>query len=115
MSAFRSVSRAADKNGISQVAIPGFPNLFTMLGNNVAPTHGSSFIVQWRGKAEVGLASVLFQLEVQANYIAEAVDKMRRRDVSVLEVREDAAKLYNECGRIAFLVVSDTMSAQMAR
>lgn len=42
------------------------------------------------------VASVLFQLEVQANYIAECLASMRRKKIDVIEVREQAAKEYNE-------------------
>jgi hypothetical protein len=37
---------------------------------------------------------VLFQLEVQANYIAEFIAAMRRKCIPVVEVREQAAKDY---------------------
>ncbi|MBO0876297.1 MAG: NAD(P)/FAD-dependent oxidoreductase [Pseudonocardia sp.] len=60
--------------------LAGFPNLFVFLGPNIAPGH----------------ASVLGTIEAQAGYVADAVVAMARNGWSVLRVRPEAHRRYNE-------------------
>ncbi|OCF74641.1 hypothetical protein I204_05021 [Kwoniella mangroviensis CBS 8886] len=62
------------------MAIPGFPNFFSLQGNNSTAGHFSS----------------LFQLEVQAEYIASLLSKSSKLGNVVIEVKEDSTKRYNE-------------------
>jgi cyclohexanone monooxygenase len=60
--------------------IAGFPNLFMLLGPNVALGHNS----------------VVFMIEAQINYVLGALREMRRRGLAVLEVRREAQDRYND-------------------
>jgi cation diffusion facilitator CzcD-associated flavoprotein CzcO len=60
-------------------AIPGFPNLFTVLGPN-SPT---------------GSISLQFSAELTANYIAQWLDRFRRGEASTVEVTEAATAEFN--------------------
>ncbi|MGW0038307.1 flavin-containing monooxygenase [Gordonia sp. NPDC003376] len=63
--------------------IPGFPNMFMMLGPNFPVTH-------------VGLHA---SMEGQAGYITKAITEMRRRDVaSIAPTREATDRWYEEVG-----------------
>jgi cation diffusion facilitator CzcD-associated flavoprotein CzcO len=53
--------------------VPGFPNLFILLGPN-----------------SIGLNSVIFSVESQINYVMDALKVMQRKDLRRVEVREDA-------------------------
>ena len=54
-------------------AVPGFPNMFILLGPN-----------------SIGINSVIFSLEAQIKYVMSALATMTRRGVSRIEVRADA-------------------------
>jgi cation diffusion facilitator CzcD-associated flavoprotein CzcO len=54
-------------------AVPGFPNMFILLGPNA-----------------IGINSVIFSLESQINYVMGALKMMRSRSVGRVEVREEA-------------------------
>lgn len=60
-------------------AIPGFPNLFTVLGPN-SPT---------------GSISLQFSAELTARYIAQWLDRFRRGEVAEVEVTEEATESFN--------------------
>ncbi|NMD57047.1 MULTISPECIES: flavin-containing monooxygenase [Tsukamurella] len=60
-------------------AIPGFPNLFTVLGPN-SPT---------------GSISLQFSAELTARYIAQWLDRFRRGEVTEVEVTEEATETFN--------------------
>jgi cation diffusion facilitator CzcD-associated flavoprotein CzcO len=59
--------------------IAGFPNLFRLTGPNTGLGHNS----------------IVFMIESQLNYIADALRLMRERHVDALEVRADAQAAYN--------------------
>jgi cation diffusion facilitator CzcD-associated flavoprotein CzcO len=59
--------------------VAGFPNLFLMYGPNT----------------NLGHNSIIFMLECQARYIAQALRTMRRRDLASIEVREDVHRRFN--------------------
>jgi cation diffusion facilitator CzcD-associated flavoprotein CzcO len=59
--------------------VSGFPNFFLVLGPNLAIGNNSAFVV----------------IESQLNYIMAALETMRRRGISRLEVRRDAQAAYN--------------------
>ncbi|GAA1083911.1 flavin-containing monooxygenase [Tsukamurella spumae] len=61
-------------------AIPGFPNLFTVLGPN-SPT---------------GSISLQFSADLTARYIAQWLDRFRRGEVASVEVTEAATDAFNE-------------------
>ncbi|TWS21517.1 NAD(P)/FAD-dependent oxidoreductase [Tsukamurella asaccharolytica] len=60
-------------------AIPGFPNLFTVLGPN-SPT---------------GSISLQFSAELTAKYIAQWLDRFRRGEIAEVEVTEEATADFN--------------------
>jgi cation diffusion facilitator CzcD-associated flavoprotein CzcO len=60
-------------------AVAGYPNLFFLVGPNTGLGHNS----------------IVFMIESQVSYIAGALEAMRRRGVSTVEVREDAQRAYN--------------------
>ncbi|MDP0400143.1 flavin-containing monooxygenase [Tsukamurella strandjordii] len=60
-------------------AIPGFPNLFTVLGPN-SPT---------------GSISLQFSAELTAKYIAQWLDRFRRGEIATVEVTEEATAGFN--------------------
>lgn len=60
--------------------VRGFPNFFFVLGPNLGIGHNSAFIV----------------IESQLNYIMSALQTMRRKKLSRLEVRSGAQQRYNE-------------------
>jgi hypothetical protein len=57
--------------------VPGFPNLFILLGPN-----------------SIGINSVIFSLESQIAYVMGALRTMDRRDVRRVEVRPEALEEY---------------------
>jgi hypothetical protein len=66
-----------------------------LLGHNTAATHGASDSAQHlTDPDQFPLASVVFSIEVQANYIAHVVTDLKNKGVDVLEVKEDATKDY---------------------
>jgi cation diffusion facilitator CzcD-associated flavoprotein CzcO len=62
------------------VAVPGFPNLFLMVGPNTGTGH----------------TSLLIPIEAQARYVVDCVRELDRRGAGSLEVRADATRAYNE-------------------
>jgi 4-hydroxyacetophenone monooxygenase len=62
------------------INVPGFPNMFVMLGPNTGLGHGGSTI---------------FMSECQARYISACIAEMLRGDLDVLEVRSDVHDEYN--------------------
>ena len=58
-------------------AVPGFPNMFILLGPNA-----------------IGINSVIFTLESQIRYVMEALRTMAERRARRLEVRSDALERY---------------------
>ena len=60
-------------------SIAGFPNLFMLLGPNTGLGHNS----------------VVFMIEAQIQYVAEALRAMREGGVSTLEVRREAVEAYD--------------------
>ena len=59
--------------------VSGFPNLFLMVGPNTA----------------LGHSSIIFIIESQINYIADAVRTMRRRGAASVDVRPEVQQSYN--------------------
>ena len=59
--------------------IPGFPNLFFLLGPNTGLGHGS----------------MVYMIESQVQYVISALRRMRERGAEVAEVRADAEAAYN--------------------
>jgi hypothetical protein len=83
--------------------MPGFPNYFTMLGNNVSLAHRAFLCPcspQSTSRAQTALlelmfsVGLLFPLEVQADYIATIICAMASHSVEVLEVKEAANERY---------------------
>jgi cation diffusion facilitator CzcD-associated flavoprotein CzcO len=60
--------------------VAGFPNLFLLVGPNTA----------------LGHSSIVFMIESQINYVADALRAMRRRGAGVAEVRPEVQRSYNE-------------------
>jgi cation diffusion facilitator CzcD-associated flavoprotein CzcO len=60
-------------------SIAGFPNLFMLLGPNTGLGHNS----------------VVFMIEAQIEYVAEALRTMRERGATTLEVRREAMEAYD--------------------
>ncbi len=56
------------------LTVPGFPNLFCMLGPNSGPAHGGS---------------VIFQSECQSRYITSCLVEMIERSIAAIDVRQD--------------------------
>jgi cation diffusion facilitator CzcD-associated flavoprotein CzcO len=61
------------------VSVPGFPNLFLMLGPNTGTGH----------------TSVLVPIEAQARYAARWITELTRRGAKSMDVREEAYELHN--------------------
>jgi cation diffusion facilitator CzcD-associated flavoprotein CzcO len=61
-------------------SIPGFPNLFLMLGPNTGLGHNS----------------MIYMIESQIAHVMDALSAMRERDADTVEVREDVAKRFND-------------------
>ncbi len=58
----------------------GFPNLFMLAGPNTG----------------IGHTSLVYMIEAQIGYVADAMRVMRERDIRTVEVRRDAEIAYNE-------------------
>jgi cation diffusion facilitator CzcD-associated flavoprotein CzcO len=61
-------------------AVAGFPNLFFLVGPNTGLGHNS----------------IVFMIESQVNYVADALKAMRRRSAGTVEVRAEAQAAYND-------------------
>lgn len=60
--------------------VHGFPNLFFMIGPNLGNGHSSAFVL----------------IEAQADYIADALETMRDRGLTSVEIRRAPQERYNE-------------------
>ncbi len=60
-------------------SIPGFPNLFLLLGPNTG----------------LGHSSMVYMIESQIEHVIDALAAMRRHDADTVEVREDVASAFN--------------------
>src|SRR3954469_19254879 len=60
--------------------VPGFPNLFMLLGPNTG----------------LGHSSMVYMIESQVAYVAGALKEMRRRGAGTAEVRREAAERFND-------------------
>ena len=61
------------------IAVPGFPNMGLMYGPNT----------------NLGTGSILYMMERQARYIAEAIDRLDRAGLTAAEVREEVEQAYD--------------------
>ena len=59
--------------------VPTFPNLFTLMGPNLASGH----------------ASVVFAIETQVSLIAQLITPVLRREISAVAIRHDPCDAYN--------------------
>ena len=60
--------------------VPGFPNLFFLLGPNTGLGHNS----------------IVYMIESQVNYVVDALKKMRERELHAVEVKPDAFRHWND-------------------
>jgi len=67
-------------NALNGATIPGFPNLFMLLGPNTG----------------LGHSSMVYMIESQIAYVMSALDAMDARGAATAEVRPEAVKTYNE-------------------
>lgn len=63
------------------MAVPGFPNFFTLYGPNTQPGHGGSLI---------------FVVEQQVHYLMELLREMTEAGIASVEVKRDVHDAYNE-------------------
>jgi cation diffusion facilitator CzcD-associated flavoprotein CzcO len=78
----RSLTQVFDtvgQQGYKGTTMVNFPNLFFLVGPNTG----------------LGHSSMVFMIESQINYIADALTTMRRRGVRTVEVRPEAQAAYN--------------------
>jgi cation diffusion facilitator CzcD-associated flavoprotein CzcO len=77
----RSLSErwAGSPRAYKGAAVAGFPNLFFLVGPNTGLGHNS----------------IVFMIESQINYVAGALQAMRRRGAAVVDVRPEAEDAYN--------------------
>ncbi|HYH59137.1 MAG TPA: NAD(P)/FAD-dependent oxidoreductase [Thermoleophilaceae bacterium] len=61
-------------------AVPGFPNLFLLLGPNTGLGHNS----------------IVYMIESQVTYVVDAVRKMAAQGTDAVEVREDSFRRWND-------------------
>ena len=66
-------------NAYLGTSIPGFPNLFLLLGPNTG----------------LGHSSMIYMIESQIEHVIDALAEMRRHDADTVEVREDVARAFN--------------------
>ena len=66
-------------NAYLGTSIPGFPNLFLMLGPNTGLGHNS----------------MIYMIESQIAHVIDALAEMRKRGADTVEVREDVAREFN--------------------
>ena len=66
-------------NAYLGTSIPGFPNLFLLLGPNTG----------------LGHSSMIYMIESQIEHVIDALGEMRRHDADTVEVRQDAARAFN--------------------
>jgi len=63
------------------ITVPGFPNMFVMLGPNTGLGHGGSTV---------------FMSECQARYISTAIAALLTEDTAVIDVKQEVHDAYNE-------------------
>ena len=63
------------------LVVPGFPNMFGMLGPGSGPAHGGS---------------VMFQAECQARYVSACIVAMAEQKVDAIDVRQEVHDRYTE-------------------
>ncbi|EAQ04684.1 probable monooxygenase [Pseudooceanicola batsensis HTCC2597] len=78
--ALREVWNDDDARAYLGTTVPGFPNLFTLLGPNIGLGHGGS---------------VITPVEAQINYVMDLLEKAFARGARAVEVREDVHDDYN--------------------
>ena len=61
-------------------AVPGFPNLFFLLGPNTGLGHNS----------------IVYMIEAQIRYLVDALKTMDARDLRAVEVKQDAFRIWND-------------------
>ena len=69
------------QNGIGAhlgITVAGYPNLFLLTGPNTGQGH----------------SSMIFMVEAQVRYVMQALDLLRRRNATYLEVREEAQQRF---------------------
>lgn len=79
----RSLSEVFDEIGLQcykGTAIANFPNMFLLVGPNTG----------------LGHSSMIFMIESQVNYLADALTIMRRRGIHSVEVRAEVQKRYSQ-------------------
>jgi 4-hydroxyacetophenone monooxygenase len=69
-----------DARAYKGLAVPGFPNFFTLYGPNTQPGHGGSLI---------------YVVEMQMHYIMDLLRQMMDRNVGAVECRQDVHDAYN--------------------
>ena len=80
----RSISevwQGDDARAYLGTTVPGFPNMFTLLGPNVGLGHGGS---------------IISNIENQMDYVMSALEQMFAHSSAVIEVRQDVHDRYNE-------------------
>ena len=80
----RSISevwQGDDARAYLGTTVPGFPNMFTLLGPNVGLGHGGS---------------IISNIENQMDYVMSALEQMFAHSAAVIEVRQDVHDRYNE-------------------
>ena len=70
-----------DARAYKGLAVPGFPNFFTLYGPNTQPGHGGSLI---------------YVVEMQMHYIMDLLHKMLTHNIGAVECRQDVHDAYNE-------------------
>jgi len=70
-----------DARAYKGLAVPGFPNFFTLYGPNTQPGHGGSLI---------------YVVEMQMHYIMDLLHKMLAQNIGTVECRQDVHDAYND-------------------
>jgi acyl-CoA synthetase (AMP-forming)/AMP-acid ligase II/cation diffusion facilitator CzcD-associated flavoprotein CzcO len=73
--------RGDDARAYMGTTVPGFPNLFTLLGPNIGLGHGGS---------------VIAPIEAQMDYVMDLIGQMFARGAQAVDVRREAHDAYNE-------------------
>jgi len=82
LTSFMAIIRRSSPPSVKlvQMMYPGFPNMYIMLGHNVAPGH----------------TSVMINIDVQAKYIAQVVKAQLQGNSKVIEVKREPTRRYME-------------------
>jgi 4-hydroxyacetophenone monooxygenase len=78
--ALSEVWNGDDARAYLGTTVPGFPNMFTLLGPNVGLGHGGS---------------IISNIENQMDYVMSALEQMFARGAAQIEVRQDVHDRYN--------------------